>query len=68
MESEHARPSHRRLWPWFLLLLILVGVLLAILWLSVEVRRLKERRQYYIPTGETNPTTPGTNAPVTPAR
>lgn len=68
MEKEPARPPHRRLWPWFLLILILLGLLLAILWLSVEVRRLQERRKYYIPTGETNTTTAGTNAPVTPAR
>jgi F0F1-type ATP synthase assembly protein I len=56
------------LWPWFLLILILLGLLLAILWLSVEVRRLQERRKYYIPTGETNTTNAGTNAPASPPR
>jgi len=68
MESEPTRPPHRRLWPWFLLILILLGVLLAVLWLSVEVRRLQERRKYYIPTGETNRIVTSTNAPVSPAR
>jgi hypothetical protein len=68
MERERARPPHRRLWPWFLLVAFLVAILLAVLWLSVEVRRLKERRQYYIPTGETNRIVTGTNAPVAPAR
>jgi hypothetical protein len=68
MERERARPPHRRLWPWFLLVAFLVAILLAVLWLSVEVRRLKERRQYYIPTGETNRIVIGTNAPVSPAR
>jgi hypothetical protein len=68
MERERARPPHRRLWPWFLLVAFLVAILLAVLWLSVEVRRLKERRQYYIPTGETNRIVIGTNAPVAPAR
>lgn len=68
MEREPVRPPHRRLWPWFLLILILLGLLLAVLWLSVEVRRLQERRKYYIPTGETNRTASGTNAPATPIR
>jgi hypothetical protein len=68
MERERARPPHRRLWPWFLLVAFLVAILLAVLWLSVEVRRLKERRQYYIPTGETNRIVISTNAPVAPAR
>jgi hypothetical protein len=68
MERERARPPHRRLWPWFLLVAFLVAILLAVLWLSVEVRRLKERRRYYIPIGETNRIVIGTNAPVAPAR
>lgn len=68
MEKASTRPPHRRLWPWFLLVAFLLAILLAVLWLSVEVRRLKERRQYYIPTGETNTTLTGTNAPAVPAR
>jgi hypothetical protein len=46
----------------------LLAILLAVLWLSVEVRRLQERRKYYIPTGETNRVVTGTNAPVSPER
>lgn len=68
MENEPARPPHRRLWPYFLLIAFLLAILLAVLWLSVEVRRLKERRQYYIPSGETNAPASGTNAPAAPAR
>lgn len=68
MEREPARPPHRRLWPWFMLIAFLLAILLAVLWLSIEVRRLQEQRQYYIPTGETNRIVTDTNAPVPSSR
>jgi hypothetical protein len=39
-------PKPRYLWPWFLLAGVVLGIVLAVLWLTAEVRRLKERRQY----------------------
>jgi hypothetical protein len=47
-----------------LLIVILLGLLLAILWLSVEVRRLKERRKYYIPMGTNSQPALNTNTPA----
>ncbi len=63
MKTEPIKPPLRRNWPWLLLAAIVLGALLAILWLSLEVRRLKERRQYYIPSEATNSPPARTNTP-----
>jgi hypothetical protein len=42
-QTTPARPRYR--WPWFLLAGVLLGIALAVIWLSAEVRRVKERRQ-----------------------
>jgi hypothetical protein len=53
-----APPRHA--WPWFVLLFVALGVVLAVLWMTAEVRRTKERRAYIIPDSGTSsaPTTP----------
>jgi hypothetical protein len=35
----------KRLWPWFVLAGFLLGILLAILWLSWEIKRVKRIRE-----------------------
>lgn len=46
MSSEQTTPARPRYrWPWFLLAGVLLGIVLAVIWLSAEVRRVKERRQ-----------------------
>jgi len=48
-------PKPGYLWPWFLLAGVLLGVLLAVIWITAEVRRLKEQRQYdVVPSAKTN--------------
>ena len=49
---ESTPPRHA--WPKFVLLFLLLGVALAILWTTAEVRRAKERRAYIIPDNGTN--------------
>jgi hypothetical protein len=53
----------RYTWPWFLLAGILLGVLLAVLWMSREIERTRQLRQWNSPpaTASTNtaPTRPG---------
>ena len=50
----------RHAWPWIVLLFLLLGVALAVFWMTAEVRRAKERRAYVIPDSGTN------SAPATP--
>ena len=47
----------RRIWPWFVLAAIVLGAVLAFLWVSAEVRRIKSIERFdYRP--------PATNAPT----
>jgi hypothetical protein len=41
-EAPSARPRYR--WPWFVLAGLLLGLLLALLWMGFAVRRLRELR------------------------
>ena len=43
-DNNDNQPGRRYVWPWFLLAALLLGVALAILWMSLEIRRTKERR------------------------
>lgn len=44
-QHEHPVPEHRRYkWPWFVLALFVAAILLATLWLSVEIRRTQRIR------------------------
>jgi hypothetical protein len=44
----------RHVWPWFVLAALILGVVLAVLWMTAELRRAKERRAYVIPDSGTN--------------
>ena len=45
MEMETAPPpapsQRRHTWPWFVIFFLMLGVVLAVLWMSAEVRRVK---------------------------
>ena len=58
MENEPVQPARRHIWPWFLVAALLLGAVLTFLWVSAEVRRTKDRRQYYIPSTESNAAAP----------
>ena len=54
-----ARPRYR--WPWFVLGAIILAILLAILWMSKEIGRVRRIRDLNTPapqTGSDNPTSP----------
>ncbi len=58
MQNETVPPPRRYRWPWFVLGAVLLGAALTVLWVSAEVRRTQARRQYYLPTSETNAAAP----------
>jgi len=43
-EREQAAPKRRYTWPWFLLATVLLGIALAILWVSFAAKRVRELR------------------------
>ena len=42
-------PKRRYLWPWIILIGFLLGVALAVVWMTVEVRRTRQRRDPFAP-------------------
>jgi len=53
--EEKAPPRYR--WPWFVLAAFLLGVALAILWMSFAVRKVEQERNVNapLPTGSAHP-------------
>jgi len=43
-EQNEDAPKRRYLWPWLVLAAFLLGVALAILWMSFEVRNVERAR------------------------
>jgi hypothetical protein len=59
-QAEHEStqvPQRRYLWPWFVLGGVVLGIVLAVLWLSHEVERTRRIRDLNTP-----PPQAGTNA------
>jgi len=44
------RSKQRYTWPWFLLAAIVLGIALAIIWMSREVQRTRQNRELNAPT------------------
>ena len=53
--NEIPTPRPRYRWPWFVLALFLLGAVLAVLWMTHEVSRLREYRQTPWAPDSTNP-------------
>ena len=49
-ETSPARPRYK--WPWFVLAFLLLGLALAVIWMSSDVRRVQDYRNPY--SSETN--------------
>ena len=68
-EQNEASQRPRYKWPWFVLGAVILGLALAIFWMSVLVRRIREQRennswpQPTQPAPQTNPPAARTNAP-----
>ena len=50
---EHSKPEQKRRykWPWFVLGFFLLGILLAVLWMSKEVEKTRRNRDLSAPAG-----------------
>jgi len=59
MTNETNQPSKPRyVWPWFVLAAVLLGIVAAVVWVSAEVRRTKQRRDFTFPAAGTNSASP----------
>jgi hypothetical protein len=45
-EKNQAEQPQRYVWPWFVLGALVLAIVLAILWMSVLVHRVREQREY----------------------
>jgi len=60
--KTHSRASKPRYkWPWFVLGAVLLAVLLAFLWMSKEVERMRRIHDANSPPSETNRAEPAAN-------
>jgi len=48
-DQNEKPPPHRYKWPWLVLAAFLLGVALAILWMSFEVRKVEQERNVNAP-------------------
>jgi flagellar biosynthesis/type III secretory pathway M-ring protein FliF/YscJ len=53
-EQGH-KPAQRYRWPLFVIAGVVLGILLAVLWLSFEIRRTERIRQLNSPGGQLTP-------------
>jgi putative heme-binding domain-containing protein len=71
-EKNQPEPPQRYVWPWFVLGLLVLGIVLAVFWMSVLVHRVRQQRQdnsWLTPVQPSAPTqaVPSKAAPAAPA-
>ncbi len=53
--SDSNKPVYR--WPWVVLLLFIIAVVLAAIWMQAEVKRMQRQRDYIYPATPVTPVT-----------
>jgi len=46
-EPDENVPRYR--WPWFALAFVVLGIVLAVVWMTVDVKKLERERDYNAP-------------------
>jgi hypothetical protein len=49
MNEPNENPPRRYKWPWFVLAAFLLGVALAVMWLSFDIRKVEQERNLNAP-------------------
>jgi hypothetical protein len=48
-EPDEIPPKQNYTWPWFVMAAVLLGIILAVLWMSIAVHREKQERDFNAP-------------------
>jgi F0F1-type ATP synthase assembly protein I len=48
MDEENQNPRHYK-WPWFVLAAVLLGIVLAVVWVSFAVKKVEQERNFKAP-------------------
>jgi hypothetical protein len=48
MDDENKNPRHYQ-WPWFVLAAVLLGIVLAVVWVSFAVKKVEQERNLNAP-------------------
>jgi len=53
MDDDNENPRHYK-WPWFVLAAVLLGIVLAVVWVSFAVKKVEQERNFNapVPTGK----------------
>jgi len=52
---EDNSPKPRYKWPWFVLAFVVLGIVLAVLWVAVAANKIKQQRNYSEPLPSSAP-------------
>jgi hypothetical protein len=48
-EPDEIPPKRNYKWPWFLLAAVLLGIVLAVVWVSFAVKKVEQQRNFNAP-------------------
>lgn len=55
MEPENSTPRPKYKWPWFVLAFVVLGIVLAVLWVALAANKIQQQRNYSEPLPSSAP-------------
>jgi hypothetical protein len=53
--AEPDEPPRRYLWPWFVWGGVALGIILAVIWMAIAVKKVEQERDYNAPLPHSTP-------------
>ena len=54
-EPDNHSPKPQYKWPWFVLAAVLLGMVLAVMWVGAAAKKVEQQRDYNAPLPDTAP-------------
>ncbi len=54
-EPDNHSPKPKYKWPWFVLAAVLLGMVLAVMWVGAAAKKVEQQRDYNAPLPDTAP-------------